>query len=128
MCLGFDFRSTNLGSSGIGTGGSEGSLLTYFYWFRCHFPLITYLNRVLWSKEIEAIWYISAITGNTMYLFFLCGMYCIKRIFSCSLESWMFMAFLSKFGKFYEVMICFQRPELRNTLTLLWVLYKQLYS
>ena len=40
----FDFCSTNGGSSVIGTGRSEGSLLPYFYWFQCHYPLITYLN------------------------------------------------------------------------------------
>ena len=40
----FDFHSTNLGSSVIGTGRSESSPLPYFYWFRCYYPLITYLN------------------------------------------------------------------------------------
>ena len=40
----FDFCSTNVGTSVIGTGRSEGSLLPYFYQFRCHYPLITYLN------------------------------------------------------------------------------------
>ena len=42
----FDFHSTNVGSSLIETGRSEGSLLLpYFYRFRCHYPLITYLNK-----------------------------------------------------------------------------------
>ena len=40
----FDFRSTNVGSSVIKTGRSEGSLLPYFYQFQCHHPLITQLN------------------------------------------------------------------------------------
>ena len=40
----FDFGSTNVGSSVIKTGRSEGSLLTYLYWFWCHYPLITYLS------------------------------------------------------------------------------------
>ena len=40
----FDFCSTNMGSSVTKTGRSEGSLLPYFYQFRCHYPLITYLN------------------------------------------------------------------------------------
>ena len=40
----FDFRSTNVGSSVIGTGRSEGSILPYFYRFRCHYLLITYLR------------------------------------------------------------------------------------
>ena len=39
----FDFCSTNVGSSVIKTCRSEGSLLLYFYRFRCHYPLITYL-------------------------------------------------------------------------------------
>ena len=38
----FDFRSTNVGSSVIGTSSSEGSLLPYFYRFLWHYPLITY--------------------------------------------------------------------------------------
>jgi len=40
----FDFCSTNIGSSVIKIGRSEGSLLPYFYRFRCHYPLITYLS------------------------------------------------------------------------------------
>ena len=40
----FDFRSTNVGSSVINTGRSEGSLLPYFYRFWCHYPSITYLS------------------------------------------------------------------------------------
>ena len=40
----FDFRSTNVGNSVIGTSRSEGSLLPYFYRFRCHYPLITQLR------------------------------------------------------------------------------------
>ena len=42
ICI--DFRSTNMGSSVIGTGRSEGSLLPNFYRFRSHYPLITYLD------------------------------------------------------------------------------------
>ena len=42
----FIFCSTNVGSSVIKTGRSEGSLLPYFYRFRCHYPLITYLNTI----------------------------------------------------------------------------------
>ena len=40
----FDFGSTNVGSSVIKTVRSEGFLLHYFYRFRCHYPLITYLS------------------------------------------------------------------------------------
>ena len=43
----FDFRSTNVGSSVIGTGRCEGSLLPYFYRFRCHYPFITYLTSAI---------------------------------------------------------------------------------
>ena len=39
----FFFHSTNMDSSVIGTGRHEGSLLPYFYWFRCHYSLNTYL-------------------------------------------------------------------------------------
>ena len=47
----FDFGSGNMGSSVIKTGGSEGSLLPYFYRFRCHYPLITYLrSEKQWSR------------------------------------------------------------------------------
>ena len=51
----FDFGSTNMGSSVIKTGRSEGSLLPYFYQFRCHYPLINYLNRtyMLQAKIIK---------------------------------------------------------------------------
>ena len=40
----FDYGSTNNGSLVIKTSRSEGSLLPYFYRFRCHYPLITYLS------------------------------------------------------------------------------------
>ena len=51
----FDFRSTNVGNSVIGTGRSEGSRLPYFYLFRCHYPLITYLNPALWQLSCRQL-------------------------------------------------------------------------
>ena len=46
MSVCFDFRSTKVGSSVIGTGRIEGSLLPYFYRSWCHYPLITDKNHV----------------------------------------------------------------------------------
>ena len=42
----FDFCSTNMGSSVIKTGRSEGTLLSNFYPFTCHYPLRTYLSVI----------------------------------------------------------------------------------
>ena len=46
----FDFRSTNMGSSVIKASRSEGSLLPYFYWFQCHYLVITYLTHGLLNR------------------------------------------------------------------------------
>ena len=40
----FRFRSTNVGSSVVGTGRIEGSHLPYFYQFQCYYSLITYFT------------------------------------------------------------------------------------
>ena len=50
----FEFGSTNVGSSVIGTGRSEGSLLLlpYFCQFRYYYPLITYLKPKISSWHI----------------------------------------------------------------------------
>ena len=47
--LPFNYAKKAVGSSVIGTGRSEDSLLPYFYRFQCHYPLITYLS--FWAKN-----------------------------------------------------------------------------
>ena len=43
-----------MGSSVIKTGRSEGSLLPYFYRFRCHYPLITYLSQHVFVFKVAS--------------------------------------------------------------------------
>ena len=66
----FDFRFTNMGSSVIKIGRSEGSLFPYFYQFRCHYPLITYLivYHIIPKHFIRTAKKILFIAENHVYL------------------------------------------------------------
>ena len=50
----FDLFSTNMGTSVIKAGVSEGSRLSYFYWFRCHYLLINnYLPYIALKETVH---------------------------------------------------------------------------
>ena len=73
----FDFCSTNMGSSVIKTGRSEGSLLPYFYLLGCRYPLITYLSQNATTTEFQTVfWWLAEPLGSIHF-----GPYTLMSIF-----------------------------------------------
>ena len=110
----FEFGSTNVGSSVIGTGRSEGSLLLlpYFCQFRYYYPLITYLKPKISSWHILTSSFRSKsrlLTFITFIFFFICKLFTRSEclLSKICVEIWDYQNQVFLFFKLEEIFSCY---------------------